>query len=216
MVVGQKNSGVGTERGMTFRDRTRGVMGACLLGFAILGVLGGCGSGGAASTEALHGARAHPRERGRLMSMKRVTPRRSIPGSCGRAVVAVGKNPGVLKIMTRCVPSKSYPGIGFTMGRFAPGRGGPAIEPGHVKKVTAIGSGAGGSHPNCSQLTNAWFCGVTPHGPVKLRVILEVRPKTRCQLRVSMRPEFEGTCRRAICFGVDATYALYSGRPKGC
>lgn len=181
------------------------------MGLALALALGGCGNSSESQTPA---PRQGPTD---FFSLSR-PPGRSARGFCGRATVAVGKGPRILKITAWCAPTKVNRQVGFTLSRYAPADSteSPVPEPRWVKSVGATGPGAGASGPRCRPFHHGLFCGVAAHGPIQLHLTLGVPPRSRCHLDVSVIASFDDTCRNKPCVGALTTYSLFSGRPKGC
>ncbi len=140
-----------------------------------------------------------------------------VRGFCGRAVAKVGRDPSTIDVTAWCAPSDIEPYVRIWLGRYrlhdpaAP----PLLRPGRIQRVFAEGPGKT-SLAKCKSFYRAIMCGAKARGPIRLRAVLAVPPRSRCHLEVSVTTEFEDTCPHNSCIGTMTTYALYSGRPKGC
>lgn len=198
------------------RDQMLAVMGSLVLGLAILGLLGGCGSGGNATTEALHGPSSHSSKKGRVMFPG--PPPKGVQQGCLSAIAAVGKEPRIIDVTVHCVSHKhtreEYLLIGRHMLRY-PHRRAPVTAYTHRPRVVdhAVRGSTGPCHREEKQIV---ACPVRFMGSSRVKVRLWVPPETRCTANVSVVMR-RGTCPQKNCLaGMVKFYTLFRSKPRGC
>lgn len=201
---------------MTRRTHILGAMGAFVLSFAILGLLGGCGSGGTATTEAPHSSHPHETKRGRLMFPG--PPPKSVKQGCLSAMASVGKSPQIIDVTVRCISHQQTREEFFWIGRHILGH--PlrrASVTAYTHKPRVIDHVVGGSGGACHrEEKQSVACAVRVNGASRVKVRLWVPPETRCTAEVSVVMR-RGTClHKKHCFGAVLIYSLFRGKPRGC